>query len=432
MKKLSPSKIVMVFVLLSGLWIAFSDIFLVRIVSDPLLIAKFSIAKGFLYIAITAAFLYSLIRQYAAQRNSSEMKLIENRTMIANILDTIPQSVFWKDRTSTYLGCNSVFARAAGLKNPEQIIGKTDFDLPWPREEAEAYRSDDREVTENNRPKFHIVEPLERADGTRLLIDTTKIPLADEAGHVYGVLGVFDDITERTSAEETLRRSEERYRSLFDNMLEGYAHCRMLFENDRPTDFLYLDVNSAFEKLTGLHNVIGKKVSEVIPGIQKADPGLFEIYGRVVKTGLPERFEVHVESLATWFAISVYRPQDEHFVAVFDVITERKRTEAALRESESRFRAVMENISLIGIILDAEGRILLCNDYLLSLTGWKREEVLNKNWFDIFLPQEIRREVKEAIFLESIKTGTDAPKGFPLPSHMAVRRSNADALQYAL
>jgi signal transduction histidine kinase len=133
-------------------------------------------------------------------------------------------------------------------------------------------------------------------------------------------------------AEEELRKSEQRYRSLFDNMIEGFAHCRMLYEGDYPKDFIYLDVNSAFEKLTGLKNVVGKRVTEAIPGIREADPGLFEIYGRVALTGNPERFEMYVEALQMWFSISVYSPKKEHFVAVFDVITERKKAEKEIRK----------------------------------------------------------------------------------------------------
>jgi two-component system, NtrC family, sensor kinase len=135
----------------------------------------------------------------------------------------------------------------------------------------------------------------------------------------------------RKRAESALRASEHHYRSLFDNMLNGFAYCRMLFEQDRPKDFIYLDVNSAFETLTGLKDVVGKKVSEVIPGIQESNPGVFEIYGKVALTGNPEQFETYVEPLGMWFSISVYSPQTEHFVAVFDVITERKRAEEEIR-----------------------------------------------------------------------------------------------------
>jgi PAS domain S-box-containing protein len=109
-------------------------------------------------------------------------------------------------------------------------------------------------------------------------------------------------------------------------------------------------VNSAFERLTHLKDVIGKKVTEVIPGIRESDPGLFDIYGRVASTAKPERFEMYVEALSTWFLISVYSPQKDHFIAIFDVITERKRAEQE-RESTIEFlRFVNENMDTRSLI----------------------------------------------------------------------------------
>jgi PAS domain S-box-containing protein len=139
-------------------------------------------------------------------------------------------------------------------------------------------------------------------------------------------------IARRTGSEiertqKALTESEARYRSLFENMLSGYTHCRMLFKDGKPEDFIYLDVNDAFEKLTGLKDVAGKKVSEVIPGVQESNPELFEIYGRVARSGQPERFETHIDSLGIWFSISVNSPRPDYFVAVFDNITERKHAE---------------------------------------------------------------------------------------------------------
>ena len=101
----------------------------------------------------------------------------------------------------------------------------------------------------------------------------------------------------------------------------------MLYEDGKPHDFIYLDVNPAFERLTGLAGVVGKKVSEVIPGIREANPELFDIYGRVIRTGRPEEFETYVASLAIWLSIAVFCPSEGRFVAVFDNITDRKRME---------------------------------------------------------------------------------------------------------
>ncbi len=128
-------------------------------------------------------------------------------------------------------------------------------------------------------------------------------------------------------SQEALRVSEARYHSLFSNMLDGFAHCEMLFDNGRPVDFLYCEVNEAFERLTGLTNVAGKKVSEVIPGIQLSHPELFEIYGRVALTGTSEKFETNFKPLGKWLSISVYGAEKNHFIALFDDITGRKQSE---------------------------------------------------------------------------------------------------------
>jgi len=144
------------------------------------------------------------------------------------------------------------------------------------------------------------------------------------------------ELIEHKQVEEELRRSEERYRSLFENMLDGFAYCRMLFHGDEPSDLIYLAVNKAFEKLTGLKDVVGKKVTEVIPGIRESYPELFETYGRVALSGRPERFEVFLEPLGAWLSVSVYSTRKEYFTAIFDDITDRKKAEEELKELNRR------------------------------------------------------------------------------------------------
>jgi PAS domain S-box-containing protein len=151
-------------------------------------------------------------------RRQAEEDLRRSRAVLASILDTVPQSIFWKDREGTYLGCNAVFAKATGLPSPEAIVGKTDYDLPWRPEDTEAYLADDAEVIYSNRAKRHIVEPLQQADGTRLWIDTNKMPLTTENGEVYGVLGVYEDVTERRAAENALRVAHNESELFFNSV----------------------------------------------------------------------------------------------------------------------------------------------------------------------------------------------------------------------
>ncbi|MDP2920348.1 MAG: PAS domain S-box protein [Dehalococcoidia bacterium] len=180
---------------------------------------------------------------------------------------------------------------------------------------------------------------------------------------------VCNDVTERKKSERALEESEKRYRSLFENMLEGFAYCRMIFEDGLPKDFIYLAVNSAFEHLTGLENVAGKKVSEVIPGIQESNPELFEIYGRVASTGNPEQFETYLGQLERWFSITVYSPGSGYFIAVFDNVTARKKLE---QEREMLARFPLENPNPV-MRIDKRGVILYANGASTPLQAfWNR------------------------------------------------------------
>jgi len=190
---------------------------------------------------------------------------------------------------------------------------------------------------------------LVRKDGSAVAVESNYSFLRDPTGKAVSLLAIARDITQRKHDEQALRKSEDHYRSLFENMLDGFAYCKMIFEHELPVDFEYLAVNRAFGELTGLKNVVGRKVTEVIPGIRKSNPELFEIYGRVALSGRPERFETYLPHLGIWLIISVYSHEQGSFVSVFDNISGRKRAEADLKfANEQLEKRVEERTSELG------------------------------------------------------------------------------------
>ncbi|MFA6546451.1 MAG: PAS domain S-box protein, partial [Limisphaerales bacterium] len=239
---------------------------------------------------------------------------------------------------------------------------------------------------------------------TRVQQRTTELVAANAA--------LNEEISGRQKAGEALRESEEMHRSLFENMMNGSAYCRMLFEQGRPQDFIYLSVNRAFEAQTGLKNVVGRKVSEVIPGIREADPELFEIYGRVALTGVPERFEMHVAAMQMWFAIAVYSPKKEHFVAVFDAITERKRAEESLAESRRALSAIFDAAADGILLAEIETKkFVTANASICRMLGYRQEELLKLGVADIHPPEALPEAVRRFEQLAAGELGlvTDLP-----------------------
>lgn len=155
----------------------------------------------------------------------------EEHTVLREILATIPYFVFWKDREFRYLGCNEVFAKNAGLSSPADIVGLTDFDLPWGETEAADYRADDESVMSTGVANLHIQETQLTADGEAIYLDTSKAPLRNENGTVIGVIGIYVNITEQISLEVEL--AQARKLESIGQLAAGIAH-----ESNTPIQFV--------------------------------------------------------------------------------------------------------------------------------------------------------------------------------------------------
>ncbi|HOM86764.1 MAG TPA: PAS domain S-box protein [Spirochaetota bacterium] len=187
----------------------------------------------------------------------TEQALKESRQLLNNVINTIPVRVFWKDRNLRFLGCNKHFAVDAGFEKTEDIIGKTDYDMGW-RSEAELYRMDDKEVIETGIPKIGYEESQTAPDGSNLWIRTSKIPLrlGDE---IIGVLGTYEDITAKKLADEKLKESEERYRSITETTHD------IIVLHDMNGIIQYVNQTGINIGGYGYDEIVGKNILKFIP-----------------------------------------------------------------------------------------------------------------------------------------------------------------------
>ena len=141
-------------------------------------------------------------------------QLGESKALLQSVIDTAPIRIFWKDRDLKYLGCNPAFARDAGKQSPLELIGRTDYDMGW-AEQADSYRADDLRVMASGKPTLRYEEPQTTPSGQTIWLSTSKVPILNAAGQVLGILGMYEDITERKHSEDLLRQSEDRFRTVF-------------------------------------------------------------------------------------------------------------------------------------------------------------------------------------------------------------------------
>ncbi len=220
----------------------------------------------------------------------------EQKELLGHILSNTPQGIFWKNRDSVYQGCNAVFARDAGVKTAEEVIGKTDFNLAWKPNEAEFYRECDGKVMETGHPMLNIEESQHQADGTEAWLLTSKVPLRDSQGEVTGVLGTYVDITQRKMAEESQRR--------LTRAVEAAAEAIVLTNADAKI----VQINPAFSKITGYSatDILGKT-----PGLLKSGRQPQEFYERMWKT---------IESGSVWADRLINKRKDgSHYNAELNI-----------------------------------------------------------------------------------------------------------------
>ncbi len=305
----------------------------------------------------------------------TEEALYKSKAMFQIVIDNIPQYIFWKDRNHIYQGCNRLFAEGAGVGTPSNIAGKTDYDLAWTKEEADFYRNVDRQVMDSNKPELNFVETQKQSDGKELIINTNKMPLTDKQGNVIGILGTYEDITDKNRAEEELKESQKKYKMLVDHSLVGIYITQdhiLKFSNQKLAEFFGYDRPE---------ELIGRHIREIV------DPDSWEMVDKEVRmrqthqkeasryefTGIrKDGSKIYLEVLG----ISIEMDGNPAVQGTLIDITERRKFENALMESEEKFRLISDQ-SLMTIIIIQDSRIKYTNSAFADLLEDSLESVNN-------------------------------------------------------
>ncbi len=203
------------------------------------------------------------------------------------------------------------------------------------------------------------------------------------------------EIQVRHRAEKAVAKSETKFRKLFTEMTSGFAVHQMIYDDDgKPVDYRFLEMNPAFEKLTGLNaeHLIGKTVLEALPGIEQE---WIDRYGRVATTGKPDSFENYSHELDRYYNVTAYSPQKGTFAVIFDDVTVRRQAEEGLRASEERFRTLTA-LAPVGVYqTDTGGNFLYVNETWCKLAGLSPSEATGRGWVLALHPDDKDRVVAE-------------------------------------
>ena len=323
------------------------------------------------------------------RRKHAEEELHKSRQLLQMVLDHVPQRIFWKDTSLRYLGCNRVFAEDAGLSDPALIVGRDDLELSW-RSTAERYRSDDTAVIETGVPKVNYEEPQTREDGSLLWLRTSKVPLREQDGRVFGVLGTYEDITEHRQAEEALRESEDRYRTLVENIEEGIGIV------DSAETFLF--ANPAAEKVFGVGRggLTGRTLKEFMSDEEYQRTRVETEKRRRGEKSTYEQEIIRPDGTVRRIELTATPQFDKegafsHTLGIFHDITDERRTEEALRKSEERL-AQAQKLEAIGRL--AGGVAHDFNNLLTVIRGYA--DLLDEQLHETHPMKGDAREIKRA------------------------------------
>ena len=303
-------------------------------------------------------------------RKSQETALRESQQIIVAILNAVPARIFWKDKNLVYLGCNTSFARDAGFTHPEDVVGKDDYQMGW-RDQAELYRADDRQVIESGRSKLLIDEPQTTPDGKTIMLLTSKVPLRNPDGEVFGVLGTYMDVTERARLEEELSFSNLLHATAMENSPDAIV---VVDENRR-----IISSNRQFCELWNIpQELMEKKFNEPVLQAMTAQFTDREAFISRIKylyehTDEKAHDELRLKDgrVIDWHTAPLRDTKQKYLGRIwyFRDITARKLAVDTIEKQNLQFDAALNNMVQGLLMYDRDGKLIISNRRFAELSG---------------------------------------------------------------
>ncbi|MCH8286604.1 PAS domain S-box protein, partial [candidate division KSB1 bacterium] len=345
---------------------------------------------------------FTVIVRDITQRILAERKLKDiasdlqaSQQMLQIVMDTIPVRVFWKNLNLDYLGCNKLFAKDAGLNSPEEIVGKNDFQLTW-KEHAELYRANDSQVIDSGKSKLNYEELITTADGNKILLNQSKVPLINQNGKLIGVLGTYEDVTELKKVEEEKEKLAWIVEANTDFIGLADLNGQMLYINKAGKKLVGINSNEEIESMNIVEfyskNDQITLMEEILPDLMEKGNWKGEYQLRHFKTGK----SIPVEMVA--FRIDDTKTGQPLAIAnISRDITERKKVERDKERVGLELRQFIEtaNAPIFGI--DVDGKINEWNEKAERIFGYTKDDVMGRDLVKEFITDDYKESVKSVL-----------------------------------
>ncbi len=329
------------------------------------------------------------------KENEKFKKLVINlrtsESRYRNLLENLPQKIFFKDKNSIYITCNENYAKDLNIR-AEDIVGKTDYDF-YDKDLAEKYRNDDKRIIKTG--KTENIEEEYIIDGQKQYVHTVKTPVNDRKGNIYSILGIFWDITDRKKAEEEIKRNEEFLQTIYESSDIGI----FIVDVEGEGKYRYAGINPVHEKLTGLkyEEITGKTPRDLEYHFGKETiKSVTDYYDNCVKKGeslVSEHYAV-IDGKADWWLTKltplfnntgdVYR-----LIGSSIIITARKNSENALkREKEFTEKALNAQLDTFFVFDPKTGEAIRWNTRFRKISGYTNTEIASMKALDSYYSRE--------------------------------------------